>query len=142
MVMGLFKKFQGDITNRMSGKTDLLEAVAAGAMLVAYADNNADDGEIATAIAAVKANKALSAAFSQSIIERTMDTMYDRAKGGRSGRAGLYKEIEDVAGKPDDAEVVMYAILDVADNDGISPEEKAVLSRIATSLRMDLNKFM
>lgn len=142
MPFGFLKKAAADMQNRVSGKTDVLEAICAGAALVAYADGNCSDDEVATTLQVIKSNAALSAAFPQNVIESTMDSIFDRAKGGRSGRAGLYKEIDDISGKPEDAETVMYAVLDVADNNEIDDTEMAVLRTIAQRLRLDLNRFL
>lgn len=139
----LFSALGGDaVANRLSGKTDVLEAVCAGAALVAFADGNCTDDEVATTLTAIKSNPTLNTAFSQSVIESTMDKMFDRAKGGRAARAGLYKEIDDISSKPEDAEMVMYTVLDVADNGGIDPQEEAVCKTIAQRLRLDYNRFL
>jgi len=142
MPFKFLKNAQAAVTNRFNGNTDFLEAAAAGAMLVAYADGNTDDGEILTAISAMKANQTLAAAFTSSQIEQTIDRMYDRAKAGRSGRAGLYKEIDDIAKNPDQCEAVMWTVIDVADNGGIDVAEKAVLQNIAQRLGQNLDKFL
>lgn len=139
----LFGALGGDsLVNRLSGKTDVLEAVCAGAALVAYADGDASDAEISTAMTAIKANNTLNSAFSNSQIESTLDKILERAKGGRVGRAGLYKEIEEIAHRPEDAELVMYTVVDVADDDGIQDAEMAVIRSIATRLRLDHNRFI
>lgn len=129
-------------TNRLAGHTDLLEAVVAGAALVASADGTIDDSEVITTLDTLKNNATISGAFDLSTIERTADKMFERAKGGRSGRMGLYKEIEDVAKNASHADTVMYAILDVADNDGIDDKEMAVLRTISQRLGVSLDKYL
>jgi len=142
MPFGIFKKFTGNLTNKLAGRTDLLEAVCAGAALVAYADGDADHNELKAATKAVAANASLSAAFNPSQIERTMETMLGRAEGGRMGRAGLYKELEDVASNAEDAEIVIFAVLDVADSGGISDAEQAEAGKIARTLGLDIKNFL
>lgn len=143
--MGLLSKLRGQFKGsvaKVSGRTDFLEAVCAAAALVAWADGNADDTEIAAAIKAVTSNKELLGAFDSRTIELTADQMFTRAGGGRVGRMGLEKEIKDIASDPDIAEIVLVTALDVADSGGISDEEKAVLGKIAKTLGLDLNKYM
>ena len=142
MPFNFLKKLGNDAANRFSGKTDLLEAVCAGAALVAYADGNCSDDEVATALSSVKDHPGLSAAFDDRTIENTLETIFGRAKNSRISRAGLYKEIEDVANNAESADVVMMAVLDVADNNGIEEQEMAVLRTIASKLRVNLSNYL
>lgn len=135
----LKSKFSGSV-KKFSGQKDFLEAVCAAAALVAYADGSASDSEIASTIKAITSNAELAGAFDSREIEKTADTMLQRAAGGRV-RASLMKEIGDIKSNNDMAEVVLLTALDVADNDGISAEEKAVLAKIAKELGLDLAKF-
>jgi tellurite resistance protein len=66
--------------------------------------------------------------------------MMQRAAGGRTGRIGLYKEIDDIANDPEKATVVLAAVLDVADSGGISPQEQSVIDNIAQRLKLDPSK--
>lgn len=141
--MGIFSGIAGKLTGaaqKYSGKTDFLEAVCAASALVAAADGDIDDNEVASAIDAVKSNKVIAASFDARTIELTMDTMLGRAKG-RVGRNELKKEIADIAKDPDMAETVLLTALEVADAGGISDSEKKVLEQIAQSLRLDLSKY-
>lgn len=144
--MGLFDKIKSLVSqnmNRYSGQKDFLEAVCAGAALVANADGDISDAEIATATKTVAANATLSASFDNRSIETTMQTMMTRATGGRVGKAGLMSEITDVANDPDKAEAVLLSVLDVAESDGnISEVELAVCKSIATALKVDINKYL
>jgi tellurite resistance protein TerB len=141
MFAKLKQKFSGSV-QKYSGRKDFLEAVCAAAALVAYADGSADDAEINSMKKAVLANAELSGAFDNRTIELTMETMLSRAEGGRVGRSGLFKEIDDVAADADMAEVVLNTALDVADQGGIDDSEKAMLGKIATSLKLDLSKYL
>jgi tellurite resistance protein len=141
LLSNLKSKFTGSVS-KFSGRTDFLEAVCAAAALVAWADGNADDSEIQAAIKGVTSNKELLGAFDSRTIELTTEQMFNRAAGGRVGRNGLYKEIDDVAKDKDMAEVVLLTALDVADSGGISDDEKRVLGEIAKRLGLNLANYM
>ncbi len=140
-MFGALKKLASGQVAKYSGKKDFLEAVCASSALVCFADGNADQSEIASTIKSITSNANLSGAFSVREIELTADRMLDRAGGGRVGRNGLYKEIEDIAKDRDMSEVVLLTALDVADNGSISEEEKAVLNKIAQTLGLKLSDY-
>ncbi|MEE9983683.1 tellurite resistance TerB family protein [Agrobacterium pusense] len=140
-MLAMFKSLVGDKAKKFSGKTDFLEAVCAASALVATADGDLDDSELLAAVAAVKSNAALSGAFDARAIETTMDKMCRRAVG-RVGKAGLFKEIEDIKADHDMSETVLLVALDVADSGGISDDEKAVLAKIASTVGLDLAKYL
>lgn len=127
---------------KFSGRKDFLEAVCAAAALVAFADGEASDAEIDSTIKSITSNANLSGSFSTREIETTAETMLNRAKGGRVGRNGLLREIEDIKADHDMCEVVLLTALDVADNEGISDEEKAVLDKIAKALSLNLANYL
>ena len=139
MFGGLKSKLTGS-ARKFSGQTDFLEAVCAASALIVYADGSADDSEIEAALKAAKSNPGLAGNFKDSDIERAMDGMLTRARGGRSGRAGLYKEIADISADNDKAEAVLLAALDVADEGGIGDQEKTALNEIAN--RLSLGEFL
>lgn len=140
-MLAMFKSLVGDKAKKFSGKTDFLEAVCAASALVATADGDLDDSELLAAVAAVKSNAALSGAFDARAIETTMDKMCNRAVG-RVGKAGLFREIEDIKADHDMSETVLLVALDVADSGGISDDEKAVLAKIASTVGLDLAKYL
>ena len=143
--MGFLDKLKGRVTgsvNKFSGRKDFLEGVLAATALIAVADGEIEDEEIATTIKTVLANPELSGAFPSREIEITADAMLKRAQAGRSGRLGLWKEIEEVAGDPEMAETIYVTALDVSESDGqIEPEEQAVLDKLAATLKIDPKKF-
>lgn len=142
MLSFLKDKFSG-ASKRLSGRTDLLEAVCASAALVAAADGSIDDDEIVATSRAVAANKVLKDAFDTRTIEATIDTMLKRAEGGRVGQAGLMKEIAEASSNHEDAELIMFTALDIAEADGeISPEETAMMEKIASKLGLKLSDFI
>ena len=131
-MFGLLKKKAEDATKKFSGRTDFLQAVTALCALVAYADGSATDDEINATKKAVKANASLAASFDARTVEKTLDGMLERASSGRSGRAGLWKEVDDIAHDAEQAEAAILAALDVAESDGdLGAEERAVLEKAA-----------
>jgi tellurite resistance protein len=140
MFASIKAKLSGGV-NKYSGRKDFLEAVCAASALVAAADGDVSDAEVDQTVKAVSSNASLSAAFKQSEIERVADAMLKRAQGGRVGRSGLYKELEDIANDHDMSETVLLSALDVADHGGIDDKEKAVLGQIAQRLGLNLSNY-
>lgn len=141
MFAALKSKFTGSVA-KFSGRKDFLEAVCAASALVAFADGDASDAEIDTSIKSITSNAQLSGSFSTREIETTAETMMNRAKGGRVGRNGLYKEIEDIKADHEMAETVLLTALDVADNGGIDEKEKNVLAEVAKRLSLNLSSYL
>lgn len=144
----MFGKIRDRITGagkRLSGKTDLLEGIAAACVLVAAADGTIDDGEVDTMLKALCAHEQISAAFGQSQTEACVDKMLARAKQGRAGRLGLLREIEDVKAKSstEDAEMLLMIAIDVADAaGGIEAKERAVLIDIGQRLGLSAERYI
>lgn len=144
-MFGTLKKMVGGATKRMDGRTDLLEACAAAATLIAMADSEIEDSEVGALLDTIQANDKLGSAFTAAQIEQACEKQLSRAKGGFTGRRALMKEIEDVANKGDaeDCEVVMLVALDISMADGEMEEaEKAVLKKLAGVLKVNLEKLM
>lgn len=141
MFAKLKEKFSGSV-NKYSGRKDFLEAVCAACALVSAADGEVEDEEVAQTIKGIASNPNLAGAFSSREIEATAEAMLKRAQGGRVGRAGLFKEIEDIAADHDMAETVLLTALDVADSDGqVEPQEKEVLNKIAQKLGLNMANY-
>ncbi|MCG7492405.1 tellurite resistance TerB family protein [Thalassobius sp. Cn5-15] len=141
-MFGKLKEKLSGGAKRMSGRTDLLEAVCASAALVAAADGDIDDIEIEATANAVTANKVLKDSFSTREIEACIDSMLARAQGRRVGKIGLWKEIEDVAGNHEDSEIVLLTAMDIADADGeVDPAEIKVLEKLADKLSLKLSDY-
>lgn len=139
----LFGKQAEAAVQKLSGRTDFLEAVCAAAALIAVADGDIEDSEVKATVKAVKANKLLNNGFDQSAIETCINKMLERAVGGRVGRTGLWDEIREISKDADLAQAVVLTALDVAEGDGeIEPAEKVVLDRLAKELSVDLNRLM
>jgi tellurite resistance protein len=128
------EKLSGALT-KYNGNKDFLEAVCAASALVASCDGEVTDVEIQTATKTVASSPSLSTAFKPAVIEKCIDTMLKRASAGRTGRMGLYKEIDDVRSNGDMAETVYLTALDIAEADGnVGNEEKKTLAEIAKRL--------
>lgn len=144
----MFRRIKDKLTGaskRLSGKTDLLEGIAAACVLVAAADGSIDDSEVDTTLRALCAHDQLSAAFATSQIEAVVDKMCSRAKQGRAGRLGLLREVEDVKAKSsaEDAEMLLMIAIDVADAaGGIEAKERAVLIDIGQRLGLSAERYI
>lgn len=138
-----FGKKATDAVKKFSGRTDFLEAVCAASALIASADGTIDDGEIQACKKAIMANKALADGFDARTIETCIEKMLDRAGGGRVGRSGLWKEVEEGCKDPEQAEAIVLSALDVAEADGsIGDKEKAVLEQVANRAKVNLANLM
>lgn len=138
------KKLTGAFTGsvaKVSGRKDFLEAVCAASALIAIADGEIEEQEIKGVTKAVMANANL-ASFDTRTIELTAENMFKRAEGGRVGRMGLWKEIEDISSDIELAEIVFATALDIAESDGqIEEAEQKVLDQLAQRLHVDAKKF-
>lgn len=141
MFAALKQKLTGSVA-KFSGRKDFLEAVCAASALVTFADGSADDDEINKTIKSITSNANLSGSFSTREIETTAEAMLNRAQGGRVGRNGLYKEIEDIKADHDMAETVLLTALDVADSGGINDKEKVILAEIAKRLSLNMSSYL
>lgn len=139
----MFKKLLGDKLKKYSGQKDFLEAVCAACALVASADGDVSDAEIEATIKAIMSNAVLSANYNSREIEQCAEAMLKRAQGGRMGRMGLMREIEEACSDADKAEAIVLAALDVAEGDGnIDEKEMAVLNKIGTTAGVDIKRLM
>lgn len=141
---GAFGAKAKDTANKYSGQKDFLEAVCAVVALTAMADGQLEEAEQVTAINVIKDNPAISKSYGTTEIEQCLNQMFSRAKT-ISGKAGLYRELEDIAGKPGKQEMCEDAFLvglDIAHSDGeLEPQEQKVLGEIAKRLHVNPQKF-
>lgn len=145
-MFGKLKEMVAGGKNRLSGKTDLLEGIAAGGILVAAADGDLDSSEVGVLIESLQAHEVIGAAFSAKQIEQTVQKMIDAASPNAAGKIGmvgkmkLEKEVREVKAKSssEDLEMMLAILADVAgaDDDGLEPAEKAVINKISNSLGM------
>lgn len=142
-MFGMLKEKLGNAASRLSGKTDLLEGITAGAILVSAADGEIESEEIAVLIEALCANETLAKAFTDTQITGVVDKMVKKASPNAAGKIGmvgkiaLEREVAEVKGKSssDDIELMLAVLVDVASADGeVEPAEKAVVNKIAAKL--------
>lgn len=123
---------------------DFLEAVLAASALVAAADGDIEESERRKVISVISNHPQLSKLYSTQVIEQTAETMFKRAKDA-SGRQMLARELDDVKGRPDGAQMAEDAYLiaqDIAYSDGeLEPAEADVLKKLAARLSIDTSKF-
>ena len=142
-MFGKLKETLKNATSRLSGKTDLLEGIAAAGILVSAADGEVESEEIAVLIEALCANETLAAAFSDQTIMTVVDKMVKKASPNAAGKIGmvgkiaLEREVAEVKSKStaEDCELLLAVLVDVASADGeIEPAEKVVINKVAKTL--------
>jgi tellurite resistance protein len=147
-MFGLLKKIGGaaakEVSANYSENRDFLEAVCAASALVAFADGDLEDSERQKAAAIITGHATLGKMYDRNVIEQTIETMFKRAKDA-SGRQMLARELDDIKGRPNGAQMAEDAYLialDIAGADGeIEPQETEVLKKIAGRLGVDASKF-
>ena len=92
-MFGMLKEKLGGAVNRLSGKTDLLEGIAAGAILVSAADGEIESEEIAVLVEALCANETLSKSFTDTQITGVVDKMVKKASPNAAGKIGMVGKI-------------------------------------------------
>lgn len=113
---------------------DVVEAVISGSLLVAFADGSCDDDELTSLeglLAAEETFAPMAAEFPALIAKFAGKLGEGRFK---MGKLVALRELGDLKSRPADAELVFACIECVADNGGVSDEERAVLKEIAGAL--------
>lgn len=147
-IFGALKKALGDIsaeaTKAYSQDNRFLDAVAAGAALVANADGVIEDAERQAAVKVVRDHKLLGSLYSSDAREKAIEHALNQSKTS-SGKMELKRAILDSKNLPTGqqaAEDVYMVCMDIAAADGsIGEEEKAVMTKIAGWLTIDTSKF-
>lgn len=145
--MGFFGKMFGKKINEGKNELskienrDLMQAVVAGAMLVAYADGSCEDSELAKLDKTISALPELKHFGSE--INETINTLRQQFDTGfRIGRQKALKEIEDLKASPDEKMLCFNVMTTIAESDGeIEPEEVKVLKDVATLLGINLRDY-
>ena len=144
----MFAKFKERLAGgakRFQGRTDLLEGICAMSALVAAADGELEDAEIAATLDALATHATLKDAFSASEIERVLDAQLKRAKGGMAGKLALKREIDEMKDKnaTDELEMALMIAIDVSMSDGeMEPEDKVVLEDLSKRLGFSLSSYI
>lgn len=144
----MFGKLKEKLTGgaaRLNGKTDLLEAICAGCVLVGAADGDLSDDEAMVALERLTNHDTLSKAFTATQIETAFDKQAKRAKSGLSGRLALRKEVEEARNKStaDDLEMLLVICIDVASADGdIGAKEMTALKTIGQAVGLAPERYL
>ncbi|AUM59652.1 tellurite resistance [Pseudomonas phage PMBT3] len=120
---------------------DLMEAIVAASLLVAYADGSCGDDEILKLDELVRSNPAL--AHFGSEISQTINRISAQLKANfLVGRVHVKREIGDIKNNKQDAEEVFVNAIAMAQADGdISADEKKVLQEIGREFGLRLEDY-
>lgn len=148
MVFNFLKRVAGGAAREVKAEygqnKDFLEAVCAATSLVGWADGDLDQSEKSKAIALITNHPTLGKLYNTNEIEAVANTMFSRGKD-KSGRQLLARELDDLRGKPNGAQMAEDVFLlasDIAGADGnVGPEEEEVLKKLATRMGVDASKF-
>lgn len=119
-----------------------MEAIVAGAMLVAAADGEIERKELEKLEALIANNENLTA-FKRQDIQRTIQKYSGILEADfHVGRAKMLKEIADVSDNAEQAEEVFLNMLAIAKSDGeIEPAEAKVLIDVGRRLGVDPTEY-
>lgn len=121
---------------------NLMEAIVAGAMLVAAADGTVEKSELDKLDKLLTSNENLEA-FKPADIRKVMSRYQNILEADFGvGQQKMLKELAEISDNTDHCEEVFLNMLAIAKSDGeIEPEEKAVLVKVARSLGISLDEF-
>ena len=138
-MLGIFKKkTRKAITEvKKMENRDAVEATVWGAYSIAYGDGTCDAKEIAVLEKTIAALPAF-APFSGEIAQMSANI---RARYEASPRSANAHALADVAGTTEAVDVLCLC-LDIADQDGIGPDEEAQLKKIAQALQLPLEQYL
>lgn len=143
-MFGIFKK-KAKVAQAAVAKIenrDLMEAIVAASVLVAYADGECGAKEMKTLEGIIASNDSLKHFGSE--IGKTIDkysTMYE--SGARLANMKLMREIADVDADEQQKEEVFIIAIEIADADGsIEAEERAVLEKIGKTLGLSVDMYI
>lgn len=145
--MGIFGSLFGKKANTMKQELhkvenrDLMEAVVAGCLLVAYADGECEDAELEKMEQVIGALPELQHFGGE--ISETIGRFHSILEAGfRLGKLKVMKELEDIKGNDDDRQLVFNVILTIAEADGeIEPAELKVLKEVGQRLGINLREY-
>ncbi len=146
-MFGMFKKLKGagaEIANKSikAENKDLMEACVGAVALMAYADGELEDSEVKAINDLLSTTKQLEPFGNQVNVE--FDRLCKRFESGyRMGRLEVMKEIADVKGNKEEAEIVLVLAIEIAFADGeLEPEEEKELETIAGKLGLRLTDYI
>ena len=145
--MGLFDKLKGlgqSLVNTAVSvnNKDLMEAMVAAGTIVAYADGDCSDEEVAVVSAILNSSPQLEA-FGDEPAKYFDKCCNQMEASKRMGKNTLMKEIGDVAGNQEDSVRVLIMAIEVADaDDNIDEDEMKMLNDIAKKLNLTLADYL
>ena len=146
-MFGFMKKLQGSFaelanTSIKSENKDLMEAMVASAVLVAYADGELSGEELDKTRKILESTSQL-AVFGQEPM-KIFDKYCDKMEASkRQGKFDLLKEVSEVQSGSEDAARVLIMAIEVADSEGgIGNEEMEMLKLIAGKIGLKLENFL
>lgn len=144
--MGIFssllKGTATDAYNKVAGNSDALEGMCSACAWTASAGGGIDPTEEDKAITVIV--KKIGHVFQESAIEREFHKRAQQTKD-RSGRSELRTQIEEAVRRDSDGSIgksISLLAMDVADEGGISDEEKVILKQICAICRQDFEKLL
>lgn len=130
----------GNLFNRAKKiqNRNVMEAIVAGALLVAAADGTIEKSELEKMTKLLQANDNLEAFKGREInkVISKFESVLEADFG--VGKKRMLDEISDIADNDDHAQEVLLTMLAVSKADGeVEPEEKAVILEVCRALRLD-----
>ncbi|QCR38969.1 tellurite resistance TerB family protein [Nissabacter sp. SGAir0207] len=141
-MFGLFKKKTRKVVaevKKMENR-DAVEATVWGAYLVAYADGHCDPKEVAVLEKTISALPAF-APFAGEIAQLSSNIRSRYESAPRNATATALRELSDIAGTSDAVDVLCLC-LDIADQDGITPDVEMALKKVAQALQLPLDQYL
>lgn len=120
---------------------DLMEAIVAGSLLIAYADGECEEEELKKMEQVINALPELKHFGAE--VSYTIGRFHGiLASGFRIGKLKVLKELEDIKGSEADRQLVFNVMLTIAESDGeVEPQEVAVLKEVAQRLGINLRDY-
>lgn len=132
--LGMKSMFQ-TLAGRVSGQTDVLEAILAIGMGAAAADGKVTRAEVDTVLTSAKGNPVVSKLFTADVVEATMSKFVAKMQSLKMG--AVWKELEDCAAKPEEIRHAIFtAGVSVANHGGIDAAERTFLDKAAKTLNI------
>lgn len=142
-MFGLGKKGRAaKMEMKKMGNRDLMQALAAAAILVAGADGELEASELEKVGQVMKANPNL-ADFGGEIDKTLADFKAQLTVSFRTLKLYAMKEISEVKHSPEEAAQVLIGAITISEADGeIEDKEKKVLQEIANALNLSLDTYL
>jgi tellurite resistance protein len=134
--MGIFQDLIQRVTAHIGDKTLMLAAVSAASNVI-VADSEVDEGEVETALVAMRANAIIEKGYDTLMLEAELFDGIARART-RVGRSNNLSRVSAIAERPIEQRNGVFLIAaDAADHEGISDIEHQALTEIAAALAVD-----